>query len=91
MNFAWGQFPTGGRSITTYNHHIPEQSQGLDLSQYLMARCLDSSCQQHLLPDYPKQYSTESTKYIVGSFWRFLHLQWQVLEFQTLFCIYLLH
>lgn len=41
------------------NHHVPKQSQDLDLSRYFMARCLDFSCQQCLLPDHPKQYSTE--------------------------------
>lgn len=73
------------------NHHVPEPSQALDLSQYIMARCLDFSCQQLLLPDHPKQYPPESTKCAAGSFWRFLHLQWQAFEIQTLSCIYLLH
>lgn len=86
MNLAWGQFPW-----SVDNHHTAEQSQGLDLCQYFTARCLDLSCQQHLLPHHPEQYSAGSTMCIAGSFWRFLHSLWQVLEIQTLYCIYLLH
>lgn len=86
MNLAWGQFPW-----TVDNHHAAEQSQGLDLCQYFTARCPDLSCQQHLLPHHPEQYPAGSTMCIAGSFWRFLHLLWQVLEIQTLYCIYLLH